>query len=459
MAQARKIDSTQIDFLADFSSTLSFVDIPKPVIDAAKRFLADTCAVAIASKVAPSTEAIIKTAKQWDGGANGTARVLGEKDLLLTPANAAFVNGYKAHCLEWDALHEDGIAIAFCTPIGALHAECESREVSGKRFLSAVIAAAEFFILLGLGSGSTANFFRPSAGGTISAAIAIAHIRNYSPEMTKRTIGLAYSLASGTMQAHWEGVATLAMQVGTAARNAIYAADLAANDIAAPSDIFSGRFGFYSIFEKPGNFNQRLKGLGTNWHLPEVAYKPFPCGRATQGVLTMLREMNTEGDIHHARIETINVIAPPLISVLVNRPIKPEMSPSYARLCLPYILALYLSDGENNPCKFGNIVRPTDQEYSIANKLNFITNQQLASNILAPIEMTINMRDGKTLHQVCQSPWGAPDNPFTDRHLLEKIEKCLEYGTLNATPENFLSQFLQLEHSSDLKTATNLLYT
>ncbi len=458
MPLERKIESGQIDALAKFSVDFSYEKIPAQVIDVAKRFIADTCAVAIAGRVAPSHEAIVKTAQQWNGGAAGNACIIGDAAIRLTPANAAFVNGYKAHCLEWDSLHEEAVAIAFCTPVGALLAECQDKEISGTRFLSAIVVATEFFIQLGLTSGSTARFFRPSAGGAISAALSVAHIRGYSHELTKRTIGLAYSLASGTMQAHWEGVATLAMQVGIAAKNAIYAADLAANGIEAPVDIFTGRFGFFPTFEEPGTIDEGLAQLGSVWHLPEVAYKPFPCGRATQGVLTILRGLKSTTQISPDAIQSIDVTAPPLISVLVNRPIQPEMSPSYARLCLQYIVALYLQYGEIDPRRFTGVTQPTKQDLAIAEKVKLSVDESLPTNILTPINVRVEMHDGTRHEETCVDVWGAPSSTFSDDDLMDKISRCLSLGDLKTDGANFFETFLQLEKSDDVASEIQQLY-
>ena len=459
MTSGRNIDSHLIDKVATFGANLSYADIPLPVIEATKRFLADTCAVTIAGRASPSTPPIVATAKIWDGDQTGAARVLGEPDLRLSAANAAFVNGYKAHCLEWDSLHEAAISIGFCTPVGALLAECEVRDVSGEDFLTALIAAAEFFTLLGLSSGSTATFFRPSAGGTISAALAIARVRNYSPELTRQTLGLAYSLAGGTMQAHWEGTSTLSMQVGAGSRSAIYAADLAKNGIAGPVDIFTGKFGFFSIFERMGNFEELSGDLGKVWRIPETAYKPFPCGRATHGVLTVLREMKAAGTLAPDEIAKIIVTAPPLISVLVNRPIKQEMSPGYARLCLPFVLPMFAYHGDIDPRAFTDPVRPSPRGIALAKKLEIRVIESAPENTLSPVEVDIHMNDGTRHTATCHAPWGSTENPFTEHDLLEKITKCIEYGGMDIAPIDFKNLFDTFEGHADIRTALTPIYS
>lgn len=459
MAIDRNIDPTIINRIASFVATLTYKDIPVEVVDCTKRFLADTCAVSLAGRVSPSTNGIIESAKLWNENNTGPARVFGDPDVKLTPANAAFVNGYKAHCLEWDALHEEAISIGFCTPVGALLAECEVREISGEELITALAAAVEFFTILGLSSGSTATFFRPSAGGTLSAALAIARVRKYSVEMTKNTLGLAYSLAGGTMQAHWEGVATLAMQVGAGSRSAIYAADMAGAGIAAPVDIFTGKFGFYSIFESAGNFAELSKDLGNKWRIPETSYKPFPCGRATHGVLTVLKTLKEANNLDPDVIKFIKVTAPPLISVLVDRPIKEEMSPGYARLCLPFILSMYAYHGDIDPSAFSDPVRPTKRGLDLASKLEICVAENAPTNTLAPIDVQITMNDGQRYEQHCKNPWGAPGNPFTEADLVKKIEKCLMHdGKTQISAQQFVSAFFEIEKYSSVHSLIDEIY-
>lgn len=453
MTLERNINSDQLDFVANLSARLTCNDIPAPTLHAAKRFLADTAAVTIAGVASPSTEGIIAAARLWDGSGPKQGYAFGTPDIKLSPANTAFVNGYKAHCLEWDGLHEGGVAIAFCTPFAAIAAECQQRDVSGDDFLAAFTLSAELFILLGLGSGSTARFFRPSAGGTITAALAVARCRNFSPEKTKQTLGLAYSMLSGTMQSHWEGTTTLAMQVGAAARNAIYAADLAENGIAAPVDIFSGKFGFFSIVEESGAFDDILAELGVNWRMPEVAFKPYPCGRATHGVLTILRELKVKSGLDENTITKARVLVPPLLSTLVNRPLKEKMSPGYARLCLPFIFGKFILNGDIDPRTFSDPVQPTDDEKRLARLLEIDVEPNRHPKELFPITLTITRGNGGKDEFVCNAPWGTPENPFTDTDLRDKIERCLEIGDLPVSARIFEEVFFDIENEKNVRDA------
>ena len=101
-----------------------------------------------------------------------------------------------------------------------------------------------------------------------------------------RAFGIVYGQLCGTMQAHAEGSPLLAMQIGFNARNAVIACDMAAGGLCGPAQIFSrARSASTSCSRAPHDLAPVLRDLGKAWRIAEVAHKPFPCGRATHGVI------------------------------------------------------------------------------------------------------------------------------------------------------------------------------
>ena len=88
--------------------------------------------------------------------------------------------------------------------------------------------------------------------------------------------------------------------------------------------LFSGQFNYFSLFEL-GSFDENLLAqLGKPFKILEVAHKPFPAGRATQTVLTILHQWQTQNAFEVSDIERIDVSVPPLIMLLVGRPLEPD---------------------------------------------------------------------------------------------------------------------------------------
>ena len=65
---------------------------------------------------APGGDAILVAARAM--GSDAEARLIGSSEHLPAPA-AAFVNGYRIHCLEWDAVHEPAVVHALSTVGGS----------------------------------------------------------------------------------------------------------------------------------------------------------------------------------------------------------------------------------------------------------------------------------------------------------------------------------------------------
>ncbi|KPQ21738.1 MAG: putative protein involved in propionate catabolism, partial [Porphyrobacter sp. HL-46] len=241
----------------------------------ALRLLADTLAVGAAGAGAPGGDAILVAARAM--GSDAEARLIGSSEHLPAPA-AAFVNGYRIHCLEWDAVHEPAVVHALSTVVAALGAAIDRRGgCDAEAALAALAVGVDVAAGLGLAADSPLTFFRPATAGVVGAALAVARIDGAPLD---DTLGLAVSSAAGTMQAHVEGLATLPFQIANAARAAVTASDLARAGFPGPKDPLEGQFGYFRLFDS-GDLSRYTRDLGKVWRISEVSVKPFPSGRAS----------------------------------------------------------------------------------------------------------------------------------------------------------------------------------
>ncbi len=328
--------------------------------DNAIRLLGDTLAVGAAGVGAPGERSIWQVAQGFGSGTQ--ARLLGGGERLPAAA-AAFVNGYRIHCLEWDAVHEPAVVHAMSVVVAALGAAIDRRGgCDPGEALQSLAVGVDVAAGLGLAATSGLSFFRPATSGVIGAALAVARIDGAPLD---DALGLAYSSAAGTMQAHVEGLETLPFQIANAARAAILASDLAGASFAGPKDALEGQFGYFTLFDQ-GDLARYTETLGARWLLPEVSVKPFPSGRASHAALGALHDMALRPD----EVASAELICPPLIRRLVARPYKPDMTPAYARLCLQWLGALMLVDGRIDPRRFtaGSHGRPEAWRHSASDR-------------------------------------------------------------------------------------------
>ncbi|MFK8052171.1 MAG: MmgE/PrpD family protein [Woeseiaceae bacterium] len=415
-----------VDAVLDFVMDFDIDDMPDEAVEMAQYFLMDTIAVGVAGKTYDATDKALAAAETW--GEQGTTRVVGRPGIQLARTSAAFMNGMQIHALEWDGLHDPSVVIAMCVPVSAMMAELDHRKVSGKALLAAFVIAIEVGVFFGGATDVGPRFFRPAVTGLMGASMAMARLRGFNREQTMNTLGIAYSQASGTMQAHWEGSMVLPMQIGVAARAAHMAADLAAAGMTGPKDIINGKFGFFRLFEDGGDISQLVASLARPLKVTEMSHKPYPAGRATQATLTMIRELNDKHVFQASDIESIEVDVPPLVMLLVGRPASVDMSPSYARLCLRFVAPLMLVDGDVDPRRFITTAFSDPAITALAEKMTINLDDNPDQNALGPQKMRIKLYDGTLLTAQCSEPLGSLENPLSRTQRNDKVRRCFELG-------------------------------
>lgn len=401
--------------------------LPAEVRDAAIRLLGDTLAVGAAAVDAPGEAAILQVARTFGSGPQ--ARLIGTAE-RLPASSAAFVNGYRIHCLEWDAVHEPAVVHAMSVVVAALGAALDRRGgCDPDDALVALAIGVDVAAGLGLAATSGLSFFRPATAGVIGAALAVARIDGAPLD---HAMGLACSSASGTMQAHVEGLETLPFQVANAARAAVVASDLAGTGFSGPQDALEGPFGYFALFDD-GDLARYTPNLGTTWRIEEVSTKPYPSGRASHAALGTLQALALDP----ADVVAIELACPPLIRRLVERPYRSDMTPAYARLSLQWLGALMLADGTIDPRRF----KPEDMAdphlASLAGKIVLVPDGNEDPNALFPQQLRVTMADGSTQEHAIANTLGSPENPLDAMQRQAKLALARDLAPADADARIF----------------------
>lgn len=360
--------------------------------------------VAAAGAHAPGAAGVLAAAQRWGKGED--ARLVGSTD-RLPAAGAAFVNAFRIHCLEWDAVHEPAVVHALSVVTAALGASIDRMGgCDPDTALSALAVGVDVASGLGVAASSPLRFFRPATAGCIGAALAVARIEGAVP--LEDVLGLAYSFGAGTMQAHVEGSIALPLQIANAARSAIMAVDLARAGLTGPHDSLEGQFGYFQLFDE-GDLSRYTDHIGRPWRISEISTKPFPSGRASHGVLGLLQQLA----VPPREIAWIEAFVPPLVKRLVGRPMLLEMSPAYARLCLPLLAALICRDGHVDPRAFTAETFADRAILDLAGRVIVNDNGDADPNALSPQRVVITRADGSRAEHHIPATMGSPDAPLS----------------------------------------------
>lgn len=393
------------DAILDFTTAAGSASLPIPatVCDDAIRLLGDTLAVGAAGAAAPGADQILEVARR--SGSGDEARLLGSDERLPAPS-AAFVNGYRIHCLEWDAVHEPAVVHALSVVTAALGAVIDRRGgCSPDEAIAALIVGVDVASGLGFAADSPLTFFRPATAGLLGAALAVARIEG-AP--TADALNLAYSMCAGTMQAHVEGSLALPFQIANAARAAVVAADLAKAGFGGPRGAIEGQFGYFALFDQ-GDPGRYAAELGRVWRISDVSTKPYPSGRASHATLSILEAL----ELDSAQVERVEALVPPLVARLVGRPMKADMSPAYARLCLPFLTALMLSERRIDPRRFTGEAFADPDLLNLANRVIVQVDRNEDVNALSPQLVRLTKTGGEVIERTIPDTLGSSQAPLS----------------------------------------------
>lgn len=381
--------------------------------------LGDTLAIGASGAASAAGQSMMPALKGWGIGAD--ARLLGSEDRMPTPS-AAWFNGFAIHCLEWDAVHEPAVVHAMSVVTAALLASADRMGgCDSEQLLTALAVGVDIASGMGVAATGGMRFFRPATAGIIGAALAVARLESLPAERFADVLGLAYSQAAGTMQAHIEASIALPLQIASASRAAITAVDLAKAGMNGPHDALEGPYGYFKLFE-PGDISLYTKNVGAKWLIEDVSIKPFPSGRASHGILGVIDNMLRDGSLDPAMVQSVDVAAPPLIHRLVGRPYKTDMTPSYARLCLPFLVPLMLRDRMIDPRCFTAAEFANPALAGLGGKVTVRIDDNSDHNALAPQQLNITLSDGTQVKRVITDNLGSPTAPMSDAQTKAKCD-------------------------------------
>ena len=436
MEESRKTLAYQF---AKFTTELNYDFIPTEVIEAAKSYILDWFGCAIAGLEEPSTQSLLRAARELNGRADATILGSGEK---MEPTLAALVNGAMSHALEMDDDHRTLCGHPSVAVVPAALAISEKLGLNGKQFIEAAIAGYEMIIRAGtcfLGRAYYAGWHPTSTCGVFGAAAAASKAMGLSAEQTATAFGLAGSMSGGTLEYRYKRSYAKRFHPGNAARNGILAAMMAREGFTAPWSIFEGADGFFEtqcekVAEVDGHGKPALKkiydpdilcdGLGKRYDLLENSFKVHCGGRFGSSAIDAALEIVKTHDLRADQVKEIRVGA----CDHANRAHFSETSRRpqnivHAQFSLPFDMALVLLYRDVGVAHFKEEVYNDPQVIEIIDKVvNYVDPVAQAAYPQHYIAIvTFTLKDGTQLQARVDYPKGDPENRPTTEELQTKF--------------------------------------
>ncbi len=419
----------------------------RAAIKSTQIFILDSLGVALSGTRVPMVRHLKQMANSWGFGEAATIWGTGER---VPAATAAFINSYQIHNQEWDCLHEPAVVHPMAVVLATLIAWAEARGgITGRELINACSVAIDVAAGIGCAARNQLRFFRPAMCGALGATAGIARLLKLDEHKTRSALGIAYSQLSGTMQAHLEGSAVLPMQISFNTRAALNAIDLVQVGANGPKDFLEGQFGYFNLIDPDWDQNS-FDDLEQCSRVTELSHKPFPSGRATHGGIDGTLILREKYSFNLNDIQTIRVIAPPLVVQLVDRLPSKEMTPSYARLCLPYVVASALLKGNIDVSDFDELALRDPKRLELAKHVEVVRDQNPSLNALSPQRVEIFLKDGRSHSIDLPVVIGAPDRPLSHECHLEKFKLAAASGLQALPSKNVISLIDLINNLEDL---------
>jgi 2-methylcitrate dehydratase PrpD len=340
--------------------------------------------------------------------------------------DAAFVNGYSAHLLEFDDATLNPIGHPSATILPALLAVGETRRASGADLLAAYLVALEVHARLGQARPAHWSADDPwlpiGTIGLLATVAGAARLAGSDRSVTGHAIGLATHLCGQLSVGN--GSAAKPLGAGHAARCAVQAVQWAAAGFPGPADPIGRPGGFAEVFLGADRTALRssLDRLGGPAHLGEtgVAVKRYPNCYGSHWSVDALRDLLADNGLRADDVREVELVYPDGAAFLdVPAPRTPEQ----ARFSLQYGLAACLVRGYPRRAGF---TAAAVADPLVRRALDRITARPHAPGTPEPDRwahvVTVSTLDGTRYRHSVRRPRGHPRNPLTEAEIIAKFE-------------------------------------
>lgn len=415
--------------IALFAANIRPAELPAGVSDTVRNLLVDVAGLCLAARNSDYVRACIASAVSA-----GNATAIGHEH-AFGPYDAALINGTAAHGEDYDDTFEGGPVHAGAVIVPAVLAAAEQRGLMGDRVLAGIAAGAEIMCRMSLVAPQATHkaCFHPTAVfGAPAAAIGASVALGLPPAKIANAIAIAGSLASGIIEYLADGSWTKRLHAGQAGQSGLRAAFLAESGFTGPKTVLEGQHGFYKAFapSKTPDFSRLLDGLGRDWVVATLAFKPYACGTMTQPYIDCAIELARSG----VQADDVETMVCEVGEGTVHRlwePLRAKQSPPNgyaAKFSTPYCMAAGFIDGKAGFEQFTD-QRVTDPDLrKLAAKISYVIDPDnpYPANFTGHIRAVLkngNVREVRRSHMR-----GGAHEPLTAAEIAAKFHDNARFG-------------------------------
>lgn len=385
--------------------------------------LLDTVGVAIAGQ--PTEGPRILAAWLAASGATGPAAIWGTAT-TTSAADAALINGTAAHVLDWDdaspAMPMHPSAVLFPAMLAqAAQSEAEGQTISGQAMVAAYNVGASVFRAvseaLPIRTHVARGWHNTATTGRIATIAALANLTGCDERTTRRAIGMAVSLASGSIGNF--GSMTKSLHAGLVARDAIMAIGLARRGFDAEERMLEHHQGYFALYGDPdparlAELPARLDHWETEW-VHDWSIKRHPCCYGTHHAVDAAIALGDGIDLDAVERIDVRAYTPDLALFTEGAP----TTGLEAKFSMEYVVSAALSRG---PLGLPDFEPQAFTEPGVVDLMQRVHVEGAGDSEPSRFaELRIAMRDGSELQRRVDVTYGDSNNPMDAAALCEKF--------------------------------------
>jgi len=405
--------------LAKYIVAGRYDDLPANVRKEGVRTLLNWVGVAIGGSHHQTVDIAVSALAPFSGPAQ--ASLLGRHE-RFDIMNAAFINGVSSHIFDYDDTHLKTIIHPAGPVVSAILALAEMQPVSGKDFLNALVLGVETECRIG--NAVYPNHFDigwhiTGTAGVFGSAAAVGKLLNLTEQQMTWALGLAASQPVGLRESF--GTMNKSFNPGRAASNGIFAALLASKNFTSSDSMIEAKRGWANTVSTKQDYAEITGDLGKRYESALNTYKPFACGIVMHPSIDAAIQLRNENHLKADQIERIELKVNPLVLELTGK--KTPHEGLEGKFSIYHAVAVAIIEGAGGEKQFSDRAVNDPQVVALRGKVVPIITPGVDT---AQVDMTIVLKDGRTLHRHIERAIGSVEVPMSDKQLEAKFADLVE---------------------------------
>ncbi len=436
--------------MAQWANALKYDALPDKTIHEVKRRVLDSIATCLgAYRSSPASIARAKAGAVSDPPPS--ANIWGTKH-HTSPDLAAFANGAMVRYLDYNDTYLSLEPAHPSDNIAATVAVTQTAGKTGRDMILATVMAYEIQCRLCDAASLRAGGWDHVTYGALSTALAAGWLWDLNEDQLEHALGLAGVCNITTRQTRTGQISDWkACAFSNAARNGIFAADLARRGMTGPHEIFEGPKGLMHQLNIPGAKDVIL-GRDGDFMIDKTYIKYWPAEYHSQSAIDACLQLRPQ--VEGKEIKEIYIGSfEAAVSIIGSEPEKLRpTSRETADHSMFYCCAAALVDGDVTLATFDE-KRLTDPKLlDLIDKTKIVEDAELNKGYPKgiPNDITISCADGTKANKRVDFPRGHAENPMSDDEVVAKFRRLAEGVVNDTTAERIIEQAWSLDAMDDI---------